>query len=71
MDTLLGRYKNLIVLAAILFAQIIALAVQVRRPAQWPEPWVNRLNLHRRFVSAAMEPSSPLRRIPTKGSALR
>jgi len=32
MDTLLGRYKNLIVLAAILFAQIIALAVQVRRP---------------------------------------
>src|SRR5271165_6420892 len=33
MDTILGRYKNLIVLAAILFAQIIALAVQVRRPA--------------------------------------
>src|SRR5664279_3548656 len=33
METLLGRYKNLIVLAAILFAQIIALAVQVRRPA--------------------------------------
>ena len=33
MDTLLGRYKNLIVLAAILFAQIIALAMQVRRPA--------------------------------------
>jgi rod shape-determining protein MreC len=34
MDTFLGRYKNLIVLAAILFAQIIGLAVQVRRPAQ-------------------------------------
>ena len=34
MDTILGRYKNLIVLAAILFAQIIALAVQVRRPTQ-------------------------------------
>jgi rod shape-determining protein MreC len=33
METLLGRYKNLIVLAAILFAQIIALAVQMRRPA--------------------------------------
>jgi rod shape-determining protein MreC len=32
MDTLLGRYRNLIVLAAILFAQIIALAMQVRRP---------------------------------------
>ena len=34
MDTFLGRYKNLIVLAAILFAQIIALAMQVRRPTQ-------------------------------------
>ena len=34
MDTFLGRYKNLIVLVAILFAQIIALAVQVRRPTQ-------------------------------------
>ena len=34
MDTILGRYKNLVVLAAILFAQIIALAVQVKRPAQ-------------------------------------
>lgn len=34
MDTILGRYKNLIVLAAMLFAQIIALAVQVKRPAQ-------------------------------------
>jgi len=34
METLLGRYKNLIVLAAILFAQIIALAVQVHRPTQ-------------------------------------
>ena len=34
MDTFLGRYKNLIVLVAILFAQIIALAVQVHRPTQ-------------------------------------
>ncbi len=34
METFLGRYKNLIVLAAILFAQIIGLAVQVRRPSQ-------------------------------------
>ena len=33
MDTFLSRYRNLIVLAAILFAQIIALAVQVRRPS--------------------------------------
>jgi rod shape-determining protein MreC len=34
METILGRYKNLIVLVAILFAQIIALAMQVRRPTQ-------------------------------------
>jgi|SRR5215469_5268650 len=34
MDTILGRYRNLIVLAAILFAQIIGLAIQVRRPTQ-------------------------------------
>ncbi|MFI5114245.1 MAG: hypothetical protein ACHP7J_03795, partial [Terriglobales bacterium] len=27
----LGRYKNLIVLAAVLFAQILGLAVQVKR----------------------------------------
>ena len=31
METVLGRYKNLIVLAAVLFAQILGLAVQVRR----------------------------------------
>ncbi len=43
MDTFLGRYKNLIVLAAILFAQIIALAVQVRRPAQAGETRLLRL----------------------------
>ena len=33
MDTFLGRFKNLIVFAAILFAQVIGLAVQVRRPS--------------------------------------
>src|ERR1700760_2912729 len=34
METILGRFLNLIVLAAILFAQIVGLAVQVKRPAQ-------------------------------------
>jgi rod shape-determining protein MreC len=34
METFLGRYRNLIVLAAILFAQIIGLAVQVKLPTQ-------------------------------------
>jgi rod shape-determining protein MreC len=43
MDIFLGRYKNLIVLVAILFAQIIGLAVQVRRPAQVGETRLIRL----------------------------
>ncbi len=34
MESILGRFRNLIVLAAILFAQIVGLAVQVKRPAQ-------------------------------------
>ncbi len=51
MDTILGRYKNLIVLAAILFAQIIALAMQVRRPAQEGET-----RLIRVWATAAVTP---------------
>ena len=51
MDTILGRYKNLIVLAAILFAQIIALAVQVRRPTQEGE-----VRLLRVWAIAAVTP---------------
>ena len=51
MDTLLGRYKNLIVLAAILFAQIIGLAMQVRRPAQEGET-----RLIRVWATAAVTP---------------
>jgi rod shape-determining protein MreC len=43
MDTFLGRYKNLIVLLSILFAQIIALGVQVRFPAQQGETRLIRL----------------------------
>jgi rod shape-determining protein MreC len=51
MDTILGRYKNLIVLAAILFAQIIALAMQVRRPAAEGET-----RLIRVWATAAVTP---------------
>jgi len=43
MDTFLGRYRNLVVLAAVLFAQIIALAVQVRRPTNEGETRLIRL----------------------------
>ncbi len=43
MDTFLGRYRNLIVLAAILFAQIIGLALQVRRPTDEGETRLIRL----------------------------
>jgi len=51
MDTILGRYKNLIVLAAILFAQLIALAVQVKRPTQEGE-----MRLIRVWAIAAVTP---------------
>ena len=51
MDTILGRYKNLIVLAAILFAQLIALAIQVRRPSQDGE-----IRLIRVWAIAAVTP---------------
>src|SRR5208337_3075097 len=51
MDTFLGRYKNLIVLAAILFAQIIGLAVQVRRPSQ-----VGETRLIRMWAISAVTP---------------
>jgi len=51
METILGRYKNLIVLAAILFAQLIALAVQVRRPSQDGE-----MRLIRVWAIAAVTP---------------
>jgi rod shape-determining protein MreC len=51
MDTILGRYKNLIVLAAILFAQIIALAMQVRSPAAEGET-----RLIRVWATAAVTP---------------
>ena len=43
MDTFLGRYRNLLVLAAILFAQIIGLALQVRRPSDAGETRLIRL----------------------------
>ena len=43
MDTFIGRYRNLIVLAAILFAQIIGLAMQVRRPTDVGETRLIRL----------------------------
>src|SRR5580658_1974234 len=43
MDTFLGRYRNLLVLAAILFAQIIGLALQVRRPTDAGETRLIRL----------------------------
>jgi rod shape-determining protein MreC len=43
MDTFLGRYRNLLVLAAILFAQLIGLALQVRRPTDSGETRLIRL----------------------------
>ena len=38
METVLSRYRNLIVLVAVLFAQVLGLAVQVKRSATASEP---------------------------------
>jgi len=38
MESVLGRYRNLIVLVAVLFAQVLGLAVQVKRSAAASEP---------------------------------
>ncbi len=34
METFIGRYRNLTILAALLFGQVLALAIQVQRPTE-------------------------------------
>jgi rod shape-determining protein MreC len=68
MDTFLGRYRNLIVLAAILFAQIIGLALQVRRPTEQGETRLIRLwavSAVSPFESAAIHSQSWVRNVWT------
>ena len=38
MESVLGRYRNLIVLVGVLFAQVLGLAVQVKRTSRVPRP---------------------------------
>jgi rod shape-determining protein MreC len=59
MDSFFARYKNPLVLIAIVLAQVIALAMQVQRPAQGfgsDTPDSAQVSLIRRWISAAVTP---------------
>ena len=59
MDSFFTRYKNPLVLIAVVMAQIIALAMQVQRPAQGfstDTPDSTESTLARRWISAAVTP---------------
>jgi len=56
MDSFLDRYKNALVLIALLLAQIIALAIQVRRPIESGAADGAKVTLARSWVIAAITP---------------
>jgi len=59
MDSFFARYKNPLVLIAIVLAQVIALAMQVQRPVQGfgsDTPDSAQVSLIRRWISAAVTP---------------
>lgn len=69
MDSFLDRYKNALVLLALLLAQIIALAIQVRRPIESGAPDGARVTLARSWVVALITPVERL--FLNTGHALR
>lgn len=56
MESFFVRYKNVLVLVAVLLAQTIALAVQVRRPVEAGAPDAEQVRLIRLWVVAAVTP---------------
>lgn len=56
MESFFARFKNVLVLIAVLLAQTIALAIQVRRPVAADAPDGPRLYLLRYWVTAAVTP---------------
>ncbi|GGA75139.1 hypothetical protein GCM10011507_28160 [Edaphobacter acidisoli] len=56
MESFFVRYKNVLVLVAVLLAQTIALAVQVRRPVEAGAPDAPQVRLIRLWVVAAVTP---------------
>jgi rod shape-determining protein MreC len=56
MESFFTRFKNVLVLVAVLFAQTIGLAIQVRRPAEFGTPDSHQVTLMRYWVVAAVTP---------------
>jgi rod shape-determining protein MreC len=56
MESFFTRFKNVLVLVAVLFAQTIGLAIQVRRPAEFGAPDSHQVTLMRYWVVAAVTP---------------
>ncbi|RZU42632.1 rod shape-determining protein MreC [Edaphobacter modestus] len=56
MESFFSRYKNVLVLVAVLLAQTIGLAIQVRRPAEVGAPDGKKVTLFRSWVVGAVTP---------------
>lgn len=56
MESFFSRFKNVLVLVAVLLAQTIGLAIQVRRPAEVGAPDGRKVTLLRSWVVAAVTP---------------
>lgn len=60
MEKIIGRYRNLVILVAVLFAQVLGLAVQVKRPADPGHPDGPSTRLIRVWVAGAFTPVEKL-----------
>lgn len=60
MEKIIGRYRNLAILVAVLFAQVLGLAVQVKRPADASHPDGASTRLIRVWVAGAFTPVEKL-----------
>jgi rod shape-determining protein MreC len=60
MEKIIGRYRNLVILVAVLFAQVMGLAVQVKRPADPNQPDGPSTRLIRLWVASTFTPVEKL-----------
>lgn len=60
MERIIGRYRSLTILVAVLFAQVLGLAVQVKRPADPAHPDGPSTRLIRLWVASAFTPVEKL-----------
>ncbi len=69
MESFLSRYKNALVLIIVLLAQVVGLAVQVRRPAADGSPDAEGVRLIRYWVISVIAP--PERLLHLGGGGIR